>query len=168
MLHYWLHPGSCQVCYLSDFQQRILIFLSAHHAQLIQQFRNYTVFISGQCTPCCMMPCWRCTVCSSRKLVPTARSHNPDDRMHTVTYIETSNTYIYGLQVCRKTWLSASTRQIKMLHCFISLTVSKLHVGDQVSFLEQSHHPTMERLICCIRSEVLMVVNFMTHVSGMW
>jgi len=52
-----------------------------------------------------------------------------------------------------------------LLH--ITITVSKLHVGDHVSFLVQSYHPTMERLISCIRSEVLMVVNFMTLVSGM-
>jgi hypothetical protein len=60
---------------------------------------------------------------------------NPDNRIHIVTYTETSNMYIYiyGLQVCRKTWLSASTCQITILHCFISLSLSANYMLEIMS-----------------------------------
>ena len=56
-----------------------------------------------------MRPCLRCTACSSRRLVPTARSHNPNERIHTLTYTETSNyiyIYIYIYSVIQKDGLN--------------------------------------------------------------
>jgi len=125
------------------------------------------VFISGQCTSCCMMPCCGCTVCSSRRLVPTARSHTPEDRIYTVTYTETSNMYIYivGKYVGK---LGCLHLNVKLKFCTAyHYHCQQITCWRSCQFLGAVPLPNNGRLISCIRSEVLMVVNFTTLVSGM-
>lgn len=76
MLHYWLCPGRHQVCVGLWFSAVVTHFLVGLLCMLIQQFRMDTIFLSGWHTPCCMMPHSKCILCSSRRLVPTAKSQS--------------------------------------------------------------------------------------------